>query len=563
VAVRLDPVEQNAEMETIARHRTAMSRSMLSRPMQHAFSDGLLDSSATVFDYGCGRGDDVRTLGNLGIDALGWDPAHATDNPLRKSDVVNLGYVVNVIEDPAERAAALRAAWDLATTVLVVSARLQWDPDANSGTALGDGRLTSAGTFQKYYAPEELKAWIEATLKQTAITAAPGIYYVFRDPKDAQRLLAHHTRHSVRPRLGVAELLYQQASHDLEPLELFVEENRRLPSADELKSSTALIDAFGSVRAAFSLVRRVTGQGRWSDVELGTRRRSEQRLEEHLDDLQPLIDFVTDRGRLPRPGELDNEAQLIELFGSTRAAFSVVRRATGPQRWAEVENSARENFLVYAALAAFGGRPKLKELPTDLQYDAKDLYGSYSAACASADSLLHSIADLDAINRACNQVTFGKLTPEALYVHTDYINELPALLRVYQGAARQITGDVDDATLIKLNRLKPQVSFLVYPDFETNPHPAIEASIVAKLGAIRVKYRYFGNSSNPPILHRKELFVPDHHPSRAKFERLTLQEERAGLLDRTDIGTRGGWAAVLEEQGFTLAGHQLRRSQGG
>ena len=46
------------------------------------------------------------------------------------------------------------------------------------------------------------------------------------------------------------------------------------------------------------------------------------------------------------------------------------------------------------------------------------------------------IADLDAIDDAIQQCSFGKLTPEALYVHADYIGELPALLRVYQGAAR-------------------------------------------------------------------------------------------------------------------------------
>ena len=62
------------------------------------------------------------------------------------------------------------------------------------------------------------------------------------------------------------------------------------------------------------------------------------------------------------------------------------------------------------------------------------------------------------------------------------VAELPALLRVYEGAARQLTGDVDDATIVKLNRLKPQVSFLVYPGFAEVPHPVLEASIVAKLG---------------------------------------------------------------------------------
>ena len=171
----------------------------------------------------------------------------------------------------------------------------------------------------------------------------------------------------------------------------------------------------------------------------------------------------------------------------------------------ELEAEARQNFLVYAALSAFGGRPKFGDLPHDLQYDAKDLFGSYTNACAEADRLLHSIADTDAINAACNESEFGKLTRGALYVHVDYVSDLPPLLRVYEGAARTISGNVDDATLVKINRLKPQVSFLVYPDFDTDPHPSLQASIVAKLGEIRLKHRYFGDSDNPPILHRKEI----------------------------------------------------------
>jgi hypothetical protein len=544
-------------VEVIARHRTAMSRTMLSRPLQHAFNDGLLDGDVTVFDYGCGRGDDLRALAQLGLSASGWDPAHAANGFKTAADVVNLGYVVNVIEDQRERADALRGAWRFTRSVLIVSARLLWDPDSMAGRPFGDGRLTNAGTFQKFYAPEELKAWVEMTLGTPAVTAAPGVLYVFRDERGAQRLLAKHSRQTSRPRQGVAELMYQQGQAWLRPLESFVAEHRRLPAPIDLPNAEDLLERFGSIRSAFALVRRATGTPKWTDVDLGTRKRSEQRFEEHLDDLQPLIDFVTDRGRLPRSGELDNESALTAEFGSIRAAFSLVRRVTGPDRWTELEKAARENFLVYAALSAFGGRPKFSDLPEDLQYDAKDLYGSYTAACKEADKLLYSIADLTAINAACNEATFGKLTPEALYVHAAYVHELPTLLRVYEGAARQMTGDVDDATIIKLNRIKPQVSFLVYPDFESAPHPAIEASVVAKLGEIRVKYRYFGDSDNPPILHRKELFVPPHHPSRAKFERLTTQEERAGLLGRPDIGTAASWAVHLRSNGYGLRGHRL------
>jgi hypothetical protein len=39
-------------------------------------------------------------------------------------------------------------------------------------------------------------------------------------------------------------------------------------------------------------------------------------------------------------------------------------------------------------------------------------------------------------------------------------------------------------------------------------------------------------------------------PHRPKFDRLTRQKERAGLLDETaTIGTRDGWADRLRERG--------------
>ena len=56
-----------------------MSRSALSKPLQQAYADGLLEQS-TLFDYGCGRGDDLRTLAALGIEARGWDPSHFPDS---------------------------------------------------------------------------------------------------------------------------------------------------------------------------------------------------------------------------------------------------------------------------------------------------------------------------------------------------------------------------------------------------------------------------------------------------------------------------------------------------
>ena len=262
-------------------------------------------------------------------------------------------------------------------------------------------------------------------------------------------------------------------------------------------------------------------------------------------------------GRLPRPGELANETALIDEFGSPRAAFSLIRRVTGPGRWEDIEAAARDNFLVYVALSAFGGRPKFGDLPLDLQFDAKDLFGSYTKAISEADRLLYSIADLEKLNEACQASPFGKMTPDSLYVHVVGKDRLPPVLRVYEGAARALTGNVDDATIIKLHRLKPQVSFLVYPEFDKDPHPALHSSIIARLADLKVSYRNFHKSDNPPVLHRKETFIPDDHPDYPKYERLTLQEEKAGLLSQPDIGRRNDWQQALTAAGKKLTGHRL------
>src|SRR5688500_1896101 len=99
--------------DTFQRHRTAINRSVVSRPIRLALEAQLVISSNSFFDYGCGRGDDVTSLAQLGYNVAGWDPVHRPDTPQKPSDLVNLGYVVNVIEDPHERAEALRSAWRL------------------------------------------------------------------------------------------------------------------------------------------------------------------------------------------------------------------------------------------------------------------------------------------------------------------------------------------------------------------------------------------------------------------------------------------------------------------
>jgi SAM-dependent methyltransferase len=539
-----------------------MSRSFLSRPVQQLLADGLLQEGSSFFDFGCGRGGDVRRLRDLGYVAAGWDPAHAPDAPKHKAKIVNLGYVVNVIEDQNERRQALIQAWSLTEEVLVVSARLDWEVASSKGKAFGDGLVTKTGTFQKYYSQGELRAWIDAVTGFRSVAAAPGIFYVFRSSAAEQRLLAHHAREGHSSRLSIAELVYGQHRDLLAPLEQWVDEHRSLPTPADLPNSNELIATFDSIRSAFALVRRVSDSSRWVGVNLGNRRSSEVIFEANLELLQPLIDFLSERGRLPHPRELAAEAAINERFGSIRRAFSLVRRVTGSERWIELETRSSQDFLVYLALAAFVGRPKFGELPEDLQHDARDFFGSYKEACSQADKLLFGAGNQEALELACRTAPFGKLTPEALYVHVAGLSQLPSLLRVYAGCSETLTGRVDDATLLKIHRLKPQVSFLLYPTFDTDPHPPLSASIVGRLHDYSVSYKDFSQRENPPILHRKEVLVPFDYPGREKFERLTLQEERAGLLSDPGIGTREGWNKALSSSGYALRGHRLIHSKG-
>ena len=105
-----------------------------------------MKSSNTFFDYGCGQGSDVRGLKGLGHDAHGWDPVHRPDGQKREADVVNLGYVLNVIEDPAERLEALVHAFRHTKRLLVVAGLINETVD----TATRSGR--SAGKRPRFRA---------------------------------------------------------------------------------------------------------------------------------------------------------------------------------------------------------------------------------------------------------------------------------------------------------------------------------------------------------------------------------------------------------------------------
>lgn len=289
-----------------------MTRSGLSRPLMTALADGLLRPAHSVFDYGCGRGDDLRNLRTLGYNVEGWDPTHRPGGSRVIADIVNLGYVINVIEDPQERAETLLAAWRLTREVLVVSARLTWDARDLVGTPINDGLLTNTGTFQKFYEQAELSTWIEETLHVKPLAAAPGIFYIFRQPTAAQQFLSTRVR-VYRPRARIDPHAAYAAHEDiLAPLFEFLTSHARAPRPGELApdDELAIREACGSVGRGLRLIVHATDDAHWQQVTI-------QRGAELL-----IYIALSRFGRRPKLGELTPTliGDIRMLFGSYRSA---------------------------------------------------------------------------------------------------------------------------------------------------------------------------------------------------------------------------------------------------
>ena len=473
----------------IERHKAAMFRTDLSRPVRLAVEWAIINQNTTFFDYGCGHGGDVQRLKNLGYTSAGWDPYYYADIPPTQADVVNLGYVLNVIENLEERRQALISAWKLTRKVLIVSAQVIIDAPSKIQIAYGDGIVTQRNTFQKYYEQEELKKYIDATIDTDAVPVALGIYFVFRDEveKENYKALRFLSRVST-PRIN-------------------------LPT---------------------------------------------QRFEDYQSQLEPLMAFYTKRGRLPVKGELENGQELLSEFRSFRRAFTVILQATKEEEWDAIAYRRSLDIQVYLALTHFDRRPKFSQLAPAMRQDIKAFFGSYDDACEVADQKLFSLGQPGVVKRACDKSKIGKRTRGALYVHVCALQALDPLLRIYEGCASRSIGRVDGATLIKFYTDEMRISYLFYPDFDTEAHPVLNASISIDLQTRRIIHRDYSQRENPPILHRKETFVTPDYPLREEFAQLTQQEEKLGLLNnKSDIGTVNGWAKCLEEHGVEIRGHSI------
>ncbi|MFJ9775567.1 DNA phosphorothioation-associated putative methyltransferase [Kitasatospora sp. NPDC101157] len=465
---------------------TAISRGGLSVPARQAVLDKQILPDQPVLDYGCGRGDDVQALRQMGCKARGWDPFYQPDGLLEPSPVVLLTYVLNVIEDRAERGRTLKHAWDLAGTVLVVSARLVWERSKVTGEELGDGLLTRRNTFQHLYGASELRTYVEEVTGAKAVSASPGIIYAFKD--DAARLSY--------------------------------------------------------------LARRIIADDRWLASDDTTSA------------IASLIDHVERRGRPPRLEEMP--LPMAQHLGQLHTAevHRLVRVSADPAKVAEGVKRTTLNTLLFLAVELFNGRGPFTSLPLTVQLDIRAFFSSYKEACRRADRLLLKLRDDPYVRGAMNASAVGKLTPTALYVHRRALEQMPTVLRLYEHCASIAAGRPHSWTVAKLCHRGRAVSWLDYPDFDSDPHPRLLTSYQVDLGTFGTSHHSYGDRDNRPLLHRKHEFLHPDDPDAAKYRRLTDAEVRAGLYAHPHlIGTENGWENELARCGWVLRGHRLLRAR--
>jgi DNA phosphorothioation-associated putative methyltransferase len=473
----------------IERHKAAIIRHDFSRPLRLALDAGLFSPETTFFDYGCGHGGDMNRIADQGYVSNGWDPYYLPDAPHIPADVVNIGFVINVIEDQGERREALIKAWELTQKVLLVSAQVLISDSKKGVMAYGDGVITRRNTFQKYYEQEELKVYIDQVLGVDSIPIALGVYFVFRDPAETELFRASRYRS---------------------------------------RATTP------KVRACI------------------------QKFEEHRELLAPLMDFMTERGRIPGKGELPQEEEICQHFSSLRRAFQVIIKATDSEEWDEIADKRRQDLLVYLALTKFSHRPRLSQLPPSVQEDVLGLYSSYKQACLDADQMLRSVGNTELIIKRCQESKIGKKLPNSLWVHISALQALDPLLRLYEGCASRTIGRLEEANVIKFHLQIPKISYLFYPDFDHEPHPTLYRSMKVDLRDLNVTYREYDVDDDPPVLHQLETLVTPDYPLYDKLVKLTIQEEERGLFENwQSISHLSGWQKCLKEHFTVIKGYKL------
>ena len=470
----------------VFRHRTALTRYQLSGPVKTLVERGQLLPGSTFLDYGCGLGADIRGLRDLGFNAFGWDPIHAPDGPRGEAEIVNLGYVLNVIEDPAERLETLAAAWHLARRLLVVSALIgDANADVPGTVALNDGILTRRSTFQKYFGQRELQCYIEDALETVAIPVAIGIFYIFRDPSEHQLFVQGRSRRHV----------------DWDGLKLNCTKTKRLPQEPR-----------------------------------AVRPPRPDRFAKHLPLLERFWSSVVALGRLPLPQGFSQSSELCAAFGSAKRALRHLLRHGRQEVFDRAQAARRSDLLVYLATSNLRKVIPFSCLPESIRADITVFFGSYKRGLVQGRDLLYCAADTDTVVLACDEAVVGWQDERSLCVLPSVVDRLPPVLRTLIACAELLYGDIRGADILKIHKFTGKVTFLNYADFETAPLPVLVKRTRVNLRTVQVDV--FNHAADGQLLYFKERFLDTDDPEQQRLLSTSDLLRQLGISDSTLLGPR-------------------------
>lgn len=579
-SVHLLPSAEKDGAVVVDRHKTAMTRYDLSKPVKTLLEYGMLKSGATFFDYGCGQGSDVRGLLALGHQAEGWDPVHRPEISKREADIVNLGFVLNVIEDPAERVETLVDAHRHTKRLLVVSALINETVETGRAAQYRDGILTKRNTFQKFFEQQELQQYIEDALDCTAVPVGLGIFYVFRDPMEQQDFLFARSRRAIdwaqiSARLGLGgpqtlwKALYEEHKELLNGFGKLALQLGRIPEPTEFQPLGELNERLGSAKRALRAF--VQGGGadgvNWDEVRVRfgigqpPKRQWEVLYEAHRELLDSFWNVMLQLGRLPEPEEFPQTGELREKVGSPKQALRIFIQKGGADDMRRAAENRKRDLLVYVALANLRKKVPFGHLSQTLRWDIREFFGNYTRALEKGVELLYAAGDTGEIELACEELKIGWQDEQALYLHRSMLPELPPVLRAYIGCATALFGDVSQADVIKLHKASGKATFLVYDDFEGKALPELHHRIKVNLRTRWVQV--FDHSKDGQLLCYKERLLSSTHPQRAAMETFSAKLRKLGVPEVAGMGpNKAAFEQLRLKQGLNENLNPMRAKAG-
>jgi DNA phosphorothioation-associated putative methyltransferase len=471
-------LDERSETISVARDKTAISRPGLSAPMAVMLRTGIVRKDFTVFDYGCGRGRDVEILGENGFNAFGWDPAHRPGGPRKAADVVNLGFVVNVIENKYEREETLKAAWSFATRVLVVSAMLVHKADVRGQTPHGDGFITSWSTFQKYFTQDELLSWVSETVGHRAVSLGQGIVGVFRD-------------------------------EDLEQEAFFSQRSRAAAIAERLR-----------------IPRR----------ERATRLQRPGFAERISAELETLWQLSVELARMP--AELEVPAHVSTSLAKKHASFKRVIAALEETYdlggLEAVAAARRDDLLVFGALSLFPGSPRFSKLPQRMQRDVRHFFGSHSKFVAESTMLLMKLREPKAVYEALEASAAtgsATLSNGILSFQTNKVDELDPLVRIMVGCGSIVSPGLLETDVVEIGPAISRIRGYSCENY-TSAIPLVAMTIFVDLAIPFAKV----TKQDGLVLYGKSRFMHRDDPGLGKQLQLERLLKKAKVVDEKNLG---------------------------